>query len=398
MGRIFSDLRKGKFIVLLDSKREGEGDLVIAAEKATAKSIAFMLNNAKGFVCLTIRDSRRKELGIPMMVSQNTEAYQTPFTVAVSTKDGGSGTSAQDRIAAVRMLLDPKTKPSDIAQPGHLHVLSARENGLFARIGHTEAGSDLADLSGLKPASIICEIMNGDGTMASPKQVYAFAKKHGLATTTVEDVLEYRRAHQNLVRREAEAFLPTKFGKFRIIAYSAPGENTVTVALVKGSPRGKESAVRVHSECLTGEVFHSLKCDCSKQLDEAMRRIQNETHGVLVYLRQEGRGIGLANKIRAYSLQDNGLDTVEANQRLGFPADSREYWVAAQILKDLGVKTVRLLTNNPEKVKSLKKYGIKVARRLPLEIRPDKDNAGYLYTKKKKMRHLLSGGDAFCAQ
>ncbi len=388
---IFKDLHDGKAVILLDEHREGEGDLMVAAEKITEKHVAFMLNDARGFVCLSIRDSLRKHLGIPMMVQQNTEAFQTPFCVNVSAKNGGSGTSAHDRVAAIRLILDPATKPEDIAQPGHLHVLSARNDGVLERMGQTEASADLAELAGLQPAAVICEIMNPDGTMASVAQLKRYGQKHRLKTVTVEQVLDYRRVHQKLVQPTASARLPTASGEFRIHTYRALGDKTETVVLVKGRPNGNAPLVRVHSECLTGESFHSQRCDCDAQLDESLARIQDDAYGILIYLRQEGRGIGLENKIKAYVLQDAGRDTVEANVELGFAPDLREYWVAAQILKDLGARRVRLMTNNPEKIKGLKRHGISVVRRVSIETPITPHNAAYLETKKRKMKHVLHG-------
>lgn len=387
---IFKDLRTGKPIILLDEHREGEGDLMVAAEKITEKHVSFMLNEARGFVCLAIRDSKRKHLGIPMMVQQNTESFQTPFCVSVSAKNGGSGTSVRDRVAAIRLLLNPNTTPDDIAQPGHLHVLSARENGLLERIGQTEASCDLAELAGMTPAAVICEIMNPDGTMANVQQLKTYARKHRLKTITVEQILDYRRTHQTLVKATASARLPSTLGKFRIHTYRAIGDKAETVVLVKGKPNGGVPLVRVHSECLTGEVFHSQRCDCKAQLDKAMTRIQNERYGILIYLRQEGRGIGLENKIKAYALQDRGLDTVEANERLGFAPDLRDYWIAAQILRTLKASSVRLMTNNPQKIKSLKRYGIEVVQREPLEVPTTPHNAAYMEAKRSKLKHELA--------
>src|SRR3989338_5228790 len=386
---IFKDLQEGKAVILMDEHREGEGDLMVAAEKTTVKHIAFMLNQARGFVCLAIRESRRIALGIPWMVQKNTEASQPPFCGNVSVKNGGSGTSAKDRVAAIRLLLDPKTQPEDIAQPGHLNVLSATENGLIDRFGQTEGSCDLAQLAGLTPAAIICEIMNPDGSMSDLSQIRTFSRKWGLRMVTVEDVLAYRRYHEALVKKTASSQLPTAFGPFQIQTFSVPKEKNETVVLVQGKPDGKPPLVRIHSECLTGEVFHSRRCDCKAQLTEAMRRIQREPFGILVYLRQEGRGIGLENKIKAYALQDKGLDTVEANEELGFAADLRDYWVADQVLKALNSKKVRLLTNNPQKVRHLKEYGIDVIERIPLKLPKNPYNAEYLSVKKTKMGHLL---------
>ena len=384
-------LRAGRMIIVVDDEdRENEGDLVMAAEKATPEAINFMTRYGRGLVCVPMTAERAAELQLPLMVDQGEESMGTAFTVSVDARGVRTGISAAERARTVQLLADPATRPEDLIRPGHIFPLKAKAGGVLRRAGHTEAAVDLMRLAGLQPVGVICEIMNPDGTMARRPELEVFAQEHGLVLLSVRDVIRYRMHHEQVVRPVAETRLPTEHGTFRLVGYEAiaPGEHHV--ALVKGEvDDGEPVLVRVHSECLTGEVFGSFRCDCGPQLEAALQYIEWEGRGVLIYMRQEGRGIGLLNKIRAYALQDQGLDTVEANHALGFPADLREYGISAQILKDLGVRSVRLMTNNPDKVRSLEGYGIEVVERVPLEIGANPSNRRYLETKRTKMGHWL---------
>ncbi|OGO18701.1 MAG: bifunctional 3,4-dihydroxy-2-butanone 4-phosphate synthase/GTP cyclohydrolase II, partial [Chloroflexi bacterium RBG_16_50_11] len=373
-----------------------EGDLVIAAEKVTADSINFMAKYGRGLICMPVTGERLDALRIPMMISNNTSHFGTPFAVAVEAREGTTtGISAADRARTVQVMVDPKTKPEDILMPGHMFPLRAREGGVLVRAGQTEATVDLARLAGLKPAGVLCEIMNQDGTMARMPQLEVFAKKHNLKIISVADLIAYRYRHEKLVMRVAEAKLPTQFGNFRVIAYRSTTDPDEHLAMVMGDVNTDEPVlVRVHSQCLTGDVFHSLRCDCGEQIETAMKRIAEEGRGVVLYMRQEGRGIGIHNKIKAYALQDKGMDTVEANLSLGFKADQRDYGVGAQILADLGVRNMRLMTNNPKKMSGLESYGLKITEQLPITTKPNPHNRCYLQTKQKKLGHLLKIADA----
>jgi 3,4-dihydroxy 2-butanone 4-phosphate synthase/GTP cyclohydrolase II len=383
----------GRMIIVVDDEdRENEGDLTIAAEKITPEAINFMARHGRGLICMPMTGERLDVLEIPLMVSNNTTALNTAFCVSIEAKrEVSTGISAADRASTVLAAIAPGTTPTDLARPGHMFPLRARKGGVMVRAGQTEAAVDLARIAGLYPAGVICEIMNDDGTMARVPQLARFARKHGLLMITIADLIRYRMRTERLVTRVADAALPTDQGGFRIIAYENHVDGQTHVALVRGDiGDGEDVLVRVHSKCLTGDVFHSARCDCGPQLHAALARIANEGRGVLLYLNQEGRGIGLANKIRAYELQDQGLDTVEANERLGFKADQRDYGIGAQILTDLGIRTMRLLTNNPRKFVGLQGYGLSVSEAVPLEIPASDHTRRYLKTKKDKLGHRLS--------
>ena len=389
---VIEDIKAGKFIIIVDDEnRENEGDLVIAAEKVTPEAINFMTKHARGLICLPIVGQRLDELGIPPMVQENTSKFSTAFAVSVEAKDKtSSGISAYDRAATIRAVLDPDTKPEDLARPGHMFPIRAREGGVLVRAGHTEAIVDLARLAGLYLAGVICEIMNEDGTMARLPQLEIMAADFGIKIMSIAELIAYRYRHEKLVERVAEAKLPTKYGEFVIVAYRSKVDPDEHVALVRGNISGGEPVlVRVHSECITGDVFASLRCDCGDQIALAMKNIADEGRGVFLYMRQEGRGIGFHNKLRAYALQDQGLDTVEANIALGFDADLRDYGVGAQILADLGLHKIHLLTNNPKKVIGLESYGLQIVETVPIVTSPTPYNLHYLETKQKKLGHLL---------
>ncbi|HTL46420.1 MAG TPA: bifunctional 3,4-dihydroxy-2-butanone-4-phosphate synthase/GTP cyclohydrolase II, partial [Vicinamibacterales bacterium] len=385
-------IRDGRMIIVVDDEdRENEGDLTVAAEKVTPEIINFMARHGRGLICMPMTEERLAELDLPQMVPDNTARFNTAFCVSIEAKHATStGISAADRAATVLAAIDPRTRPADLARPGHMFPLKARDGGVLVRAGQTEAAVDLARIAGLYPAGVICEIMNDDGSMARVPDLIRFARRHKLLMITIADLIQYRMNTETLVKRAAAASLPTEHGNFRVIAYESVIDGETHVALVKGEiGDGEHVLVRVHSKCLTGDVFHSARCDCGPQLDAAMQRIAEEGRGVLLYLNQEGRGIGLANKIRAYELQDQGLDTVEANERLGFKADQRDYGIGVQILKDLGVKSMRLLSNNPRKLVGLEGYGLSVAEWLPLEIPASEFTKRYLTTKKQKLGHKL---------
>jgi len=387
------DLKEGKIIIVVDDEdRENEGDFVMAAEKVTPEAINFMAKNGRGLICMPCIPERLDELGIPAMVQNNTSEQGTAFTVSIGAKGKiTTGISAKDRAVTVQTVVDPNSKAGDISMPGHVFPLRARKGGVLARAGHTEAAVDLAKQAGLFPAGVICEIMNEDGTMARLPQLREVAKKFDLKLISVADLIKYRRKKEKLVERIAEVTLPTNFGTFKAIGYRCKLDGKEYFALVKGEVDGQENVlVRVHSECLTGDIFHSLRCDCGDQLEAALSMIEKEGRGVLLYiLGHEGRGIGLLNKLRAYELQENGRDTVQANNELGFPADLRDYGMGAQILADLGLSSIRLMTNNPKKIIGLEGYGLQVVERVPLEVNPTDYNIHYLQTKKDKMKHIL---------
>jgi 3,4-dihydroxy 2-butanone 4-phosphate synthase/GTP cyclohydrolase II len=390
------DMRAGRMIVVCDDEnRENEGDLTLAAQFATPENINFMAREARGLICLALTGERCDELGLDLMAAKNESAFETAFTVSVEAREGvTTGISAHDRAHTIQVAIDPRSKPIDLVQPGHVFPLKARSGGVLERTGQTEAGVDLARLAGLIPAAVICEIMRDDGSMARVKDLIPYCQRHGLKMITVADLVKYRRRTERLVERVAQAALPTEFGDFEVVGYRSLLDNKHHVALIKGdvgsaSERGESVLVRVHSECLTGDVFHSLRCDCGQQLADALRRIEAEGLGVLLYLSQEGRGIGLLNKLKAYKLQENGLDTVDANLELGLPADLRDYGIGAQILVDLGLQSIRILTNNPKKIVGLEGYGLTVADQLPIEQVPGEHNRDYLRTKRDKLGHAL---------
>ncbi len=388
-----AEIRRGRMIVVIDDKdRENEGDIVAAAEQVTPEIITFMATQGRGLICLPLASERVKELQLPPMVSENTEHWETAFTVSMDAKGVSTGISAADRALTARLAADAKVGPDSFVRPGHIFPLEAQPGGVLKRAGHTEAAVDLARMAGMSPAAVICEIMKDDGTMARTPDLLAFAEQHGLKVVTIADIIHHRRQRERLVERVGEAELPTRYGHFRAIAFEDVLIRSSHLALVKGDiDDGQPVLCRMHSECLTGDVLGSLRCDCGDQLASALRRIEAEGRGMLIYLRgHEGRGIGLGPKIAAYALQDRGLDTVEANISLGYPPDLRDYGIGAQILVDLGVRSLRLLTNNPRKVAGLEGYGISIVERVPLEVEQRPEMARYLETKRTKLGHLLT--------
>jgi 3,4-dihydroxy 2-butanone 4-phosphate synthase / GTP cyclohydrolase II len=390
------DIRAGRMVVVCDAEdRENEGDLTLAAQFATPENINFMAREARGLICLALTPERCDELGLDLMAAKNESAFETAFTVSIEAREGvTTGISAHDRAHTIQVAIDPRSEPDDVVQPGHVFPLKARSGGVLERTGQTEAGVDLARLAGLIPAAVICEIMNDDGTMARVKDLIPYCERHGLRLITVADLIAYRRRTERLVERVAGARLPTEYGEFDVVGYRSLLDNKHHVAMVKGDVRaaadqGEAVMVRVHSECLTGDVFHSLRCDCGQQLADALQRIEAEGLGVLLYLSQEGRGIGLLNKLKAYKLQEDGLDTVDANLELGLPADLRDYGIGAQILVDLGLKAIRILTNNPKKIVGLEGYGLTVTDQIPIEQVPGEHNREYLRAKRERLGHTL---------
>jgi 3,4-dihydroxy 2-butanone 4-phosphate synthase / GTP cyclohydrolase II len=390
------DVRQGKFVVVVDAAdRENEGDLTIAAQFATPEAVNFMATHGRGLICLCLTDERCDELALEQMTDRNETPFGTAFTVSIEAREGVStGISAQDRARTIQVAIDPSKGPEDLVQPGHVFPLRARVGGVLQRAGQTEAAVDLARLAGLNSAGVVCEVMKDDGTMARVPDLVAYCARHDLKMITVEDLIEYRRRTEKLVERLTSVRLPTAYGDFIAIAFREKLTGKHHVALVKGHVEGEEDVlVRVHSECLTGDVFHSLRCDCGEQLEQALARIGSEDRGVLLYMAQEGRGIGLLNKLKAYELQENGMDTVEANLELGFPPDMREYGIGNQILADLGLSTIRILTNNPKKITGIEGFGLTVVEQVPIEISPNDENRAYLETKRTKLGHRLHHQD-----
>jgi 3,4-dihydroxy 2-butanone 4-phosphate synthase/GTP cyclohydrolase II len=390
------DIRQGRFVVVVDAAdRENEGDLTIAAQFATPEAINFMATHGRGLICLCLTEQRCDDLDLRPMTERNETPYGTAFTVSVEAREGiSTGISAHDRSRTIQVAIDPSKGPHDLVHPGHVFPLRARAGGVLQRAGQTEAAVDLARLAGLNPAGVVCEVMADDGTMARVPQLIPYCERHGIKLVTVADLIEYRRRHEKLVERMTSVRLPTAYGEFTAIAFRETLTGKHHVALVKGDVEGAENVlVRVHSECLTGDVFHSLRCDCGEQLETALERVGSEERGVLLYMAQEGRGIGLLAKLKAYELQENGLDTVEANLELGFPADAREWGIGNQILADLGLSTIRILTNNPRKISGLEGYGLTVVEQVPIETHPNAENARYLATKRDKLGHRLHHQD-----
>lgn len=390
--KAIAQFRRGGLVVVVDDEdRENEGDVVMASSQVSAQAVNFMAKHARGLICVSLPGQRCRELDLPPQTAGNTALHGTAFTVSVDARKGTTtGISAHDRAATIRALIDPRTKPSDLARPGHVFPLRTAEGGVLRRAGHTEAASDLARLAGLYPSGVLCEIMSEDGSMARGQELYNFARQHGLPIITVKDLIAYRRRKEKLVRLALETRLPTKYGNFKLLVYEDQVENYHHLALVKGQVRGRRDVlVRVHSQCLTGDILGSLRCDCGQQLAKAMRMIEKAGRGVFLYMRQEGRGIGLYNKLRAYRLQDRGLDTIEANLALGFKPDERDYGIGAQILKDLGLSTIRLITNNPDKITGLEGHGLRIVERIPIAVKCHPANEKYLRTKREKMGHLL---------
>ena len=387
-----NDLKQGRIVILVDDEdRENEGDLVMAAEKVTPERINFMAKYGRGLICLALTPERVDALQLPQMSSENTATFGTAFTVSIDARYGiTTGISAADRAATIRVAVDPKAIPSDLARPGHIFPLRAHNGGVLKRAGQTEGSVDLSRLAGLSPAGVVCEIMNEDGTMARVSHLSGFAKRHRLKMITVKDLIEYRMQRESLVKRITETVLPTHYGQFRVVAYENELDHGVHLALVKGEVSPDDpTLVRVHSGCVTGDVFGSSRCDCGEQLHRSLEMLQEAGRGVVLYLNQEGRGIGLINKLKAYGLQDKGMDTVEANRKLGFKPDLRDYGIGAQILVDLGLKKIRLMTNNPRKIVGIKGYRLEVVERVPIEMSPKESNVRYLKTKKQKLGHLL---------
>lgn len=387
------DFKNGKMVIMVDDEdRENEGDLVLAGQFATTENINFMATFAKGLICVPLTEKRANKLGFNQMVENNEEEYGTAFTVSVDHRNTTTGIAPLERALTIRGIVNKNSTKSDFKRPGHIFPLVAKEGGVLKRTGHTEGSIDLCKLSGLEEVAVICEIVKEDGTMARIPDLMEFAKKHDLKIISIEDLIQYRRKREVLIERVVETKMPTKYGEFKAIGYINKINGEHHVALVKGNINSDEKIlVRVHSECLTGDVFHSLRCDCGEQLEGALRKINEEGTGILLYMRQEGRGIGLINKLKAYKLQEKGMDTVEANLALGFPEDMRDYGIGAQILKDLGVKKMTLMTNNPKKISGLKGYGLEVIDRCPIEYKSNKNNEEYLKTKKEKMGHYLEG-------